>query len=91
MTPVGVAPDGAEHTSPVSDGDQVADAGSSAPGGSSRPVMAVVGAVHIRDVDTSWPSAGSQVHHKVGAWPVMIADATEVLACDPARDVHADR
>jgi uncharacterized protein YndB with AHSA1/START domain len=43
----------------------------------------VVGAVHIRAVDATWPSAGSQVHHNVGAWPVMIADATEVLACDP--------
>jgi uncharacterized protein YndB with AHSA1/START domain len=44
----------------------------------------VVGAVHIRAVDPTWPATGSHVHHKVGAWPLMIADATEVLACDPA-------
>jgi hypothetical protein len=43
----------------------------------------VVGAVHIRAVDPHWPAVGAQVHHKVGAWPAMIADATEVTGCDP--------
>jgi len=44
----------------------------------------VVGAVHIRAVDPTWPTVGSRVHHRVGAWPLTIADATEVLAYDPA-------
>jgi len=43
----------------------------------------VVGAVHVRAVDPQWPEAGSRVHHKVGAWPFMIADSTSVLASDP--------
>jgi hypothetical protein len=43
----------------------------------------VVGAVHIRAVDATWPSVGSRVHHKVGMWPLTIADATEVLDYDP--------
>jgi hypothetical protein len=42
----------------------------------------VVGAVHIRAVDKGWPAPGSRVHHCVGAWPLTIADSTEVLSCD---------
>ncbi len=45
----------------------------------------VVGATHIRDVDASWPQAGSKIHHKVGVWPTDIADYTESLACEPGR------
>lgn len=45
----------------------------------------VVGASHIRDVDAEWPAAGSKIHHKVGVWPLVIADNTESLECEPGR------
>lgn len=45
----------------------------------------VVGASHIRDVDAAWPAVGSKIHHKVGVWPLDIADFTESLACEPDR------
>lgn len=45
----------------------------------------VVGAVHIRDVEANWPQAGSKIHHKVGCWPLSVADDTESLACEPGR------
>lgn len=45
----------------------------------------VVGASHIRDVDAGWPEVGSRIHHKVGVWPLVIADDTESLACEPGR------
>jgi hypothetical protein len=44
----------------------------------------VVGAVHIRSVDKAWPAPGSRVYHRVGAWPVMVSDNTEVVAYEPA-------
>ena len=39
----------------------------------------VVGTVHIRDVDRSWPSVGARIHHKTGPWPVSLKDETVVL------------
>jgi uncharacterized protein YndB with AHSA1/START domain len=45
----------------------------------------VVGTAHIRDVDASWPSPGSQLHHKVGPWPLSIKDASTVTAVEPGR------
>jgi hypothetical protein len=45
----------------------------------------VVGAVHIRDVDATWPSPGSKVHHRIGGWPLTINDNTEVTAYEPGR------
>ncbi|WP_136708186.1 SRPBCC family protein [Agromyces sp. H66] len=36
----------------------------------------VVGASRMRDVDAAWPSTGSELHHSVGAWPVLIDDDT---------------
>lgn len=45
----------------------------------------VVGASHIRDVEADWPDAGSKIHHKVGVWPMVIADSTESLVCEPGR------
>lgn len=39
----------------------------------------VVGAARMRDVDETWPAVGAQLHHSVGAWPLMIDDTTEVL------------
>ncbi|PKH40626.1 Polyketide cyclase / dehydrase and lipid transport [Nocardioides alpinus] len=47
----------------------------------------VVGAARMRDVDDSWPAVGSQLHHSVGAWPLMIDDTTEVLEVDPGRRI----
>lgn len=45
----------------------------------------VVGAVHIRDVDLEWPEPGSKIHHKIGAWPIEIADETVSIECVPDR------
>jgi len=45
----------------------------------------VVGAVHIRDVESEWPNPGSKIHHKVGFWPLSVADETESLECEPDR------
>jgi uncharacterized protein YndB with AHSA1/START domain len=42
----------------------------------------VVGASRMREVDDSWPAAGSKLHHSVGSWPVLIDDTTEVLEVD---------
>jgi hypothetical protein len=44
--------------------------------------MWVVGAACIRDVDPTWPQAGSRIHHSVGAWPVLLSDNTEVERVD---------
>ncbi|WP_151084118.1 SRPBCC family protein [Nocardioides cynanchi] len=38
----------------------------------------VVGASRMREVDLTWPEVGSQLHHSVGAWPLLINDNTEV-------------
>ena len=43
----------------------------------------VVGASRMREVDDAWPAVGSQLHHSVGSWPLLIDDSTEVLECVP--------
>jgi uncharacterized protein YndB with AHSA1/START domain len=43
----------------------------------------VVGASHIRAVESTWPAPGSRIHHAIGAWPVMLRDETKVELCDP--------
>jgi hypothetical protein len=43
----------------------------------------VVGATHIRDVDSNWPEPGSKLHHTVGPWPLMIKDHTQVVESEP--------
>ncbi len=43
----------------------------------------VVGAVAIRDVDSTWPKQGSRIHHSVGIWPLLIDDDTEVMEAVP--------
>jgi len=48
----------------------------------------VVGASRMREVDESWPAPGSRLHHSVGAWPALLDDKTEVLACDPGRSLR---
>lgn len=45
----------------------------------------VVGASRIRDVDPSWPAAGSRIHHSVGVWPALINDETVVIESVPQR------
>jgi len=45
----------------------------------------VVGATHMRDVDSSWPAVGSRIHHSVGVWPLMLEDDTEVLDMEVER------
>ena len=47
----------------------------------------VVGASRIRDVDTEWPAEGAVLHHSVGLWPGLVDDTTEVLSCDPPREI----
>lgn len=43
----------------------------------------VVGASRLRDADKDWPNVGTQLHHSVGVWPLLINDSTEVLECSP--------
>ncbi len=45
----------------------------------------VVGATRMREVDDTWPQAGSKLHHSVGVWPAVIDDYTEVLEVEPLR------
>ncbi|MCP2636593.1 SRPBCC family protein [Microbacterium sp. HD4P20] len=45
----------------------------------------VVGASRMREVDESWPMAGSELHHSVGVWPALIDDTTAVQEFIPAR------
>lgn len=47
----------------------------------------VVGASRVRDVDEHWPQPGSRLHHSFGAWPILIDDHTEVVSCDPGREL----
>ncbi|MFB9903659.1 SRPBCC family protein [Allokutzneria oryzae] len=39
----------------------------------------VVGAAHIRQVDSGWPAEGARVHHSIGPWPLQVQDVTRVL------------
>jgi NAD(P)-dependent dehydrogenase (short-subunit alcohol dehydrogenase family)/uncharacterized protein YndB with AHSA1/START domain len=43
----------------------------------------VVGAAAIRDEDAEFPAVGSRFHHKVGSWPIGLADYTEVMEVEP--------
>ncbi|OJF11838.1 SRPBCC family protein [Couchioplanes caeruleus] len=47
----------------------------------------VVGTVHIRDVDAGWPAPGSRLHHKAGPWPLSLHESSEVLTCEPEREL----
>ncbi|MFJ8818829.1 SRPBCC family protein [Amycolatopsis thermoflava] len=42
----------------------------------------VVGASHIRQVDSHWPQVGSRIHHSVGPWPFNVQDVSCVLAVE---------
>lgn len=43
----------------------------------------VVGASRIREVDDSWPTPTSRLHHSFGVWPAVIDDETQVMECTP--------
>ena len=45
----------------------------------------VVGAAHIREVDTGWPKRGTRIHHSVGPWPLLVHDVTTVHTVDRPR------
>jgi uncharacterized protein YndB with AHSA1/START domain len=47
----------------------------------------VVGASRMRAVDPAWPGVGAELHHSVGAWPLLIDDTTTVLASVPKREL----
>ena len=47
----------------------------------------VVGTVHIRDVDDSWPAPGSKLHHKAGPWPFSLQDSSTVVSMVPEREL----
>ena len=45
----------------------------------------VVGAARIRDVSEGWPAEGTQIHHSVGGWPLLIDDTTTVRRSERPR------
>jgi uncharacterized protein YndB with AHSA1/START domain len=47
----------------------------------------VVGTVHIRDVDASWPKPGAELHHKAGPWPMSLHDKSTVLSMEQDREL----
>jgi hypothetical protein len=48
----------------------------------------VVGASRMREVDPSWPAPGSQLHHSVGLWPLLLDDRTEVIGSIPQEELR---
>ena len=48
----------------------------------------VVGASRMRDVDHSWPAPGSELHHSVGLWPLLLDDKTEVIGSVPLEELR---
>ena len=47
----------------------------------------VVGNSRMRAVDRDWPAPGSQIHHSIGLWPLVINDITTVEACTPREEL----
>ncbi len=45
----------------------------------------VVGTSHVTAVETSWPAAGSRLHHASGVWPLVARDETVVEQVEPGR------
>jgi Polyketide cyclase / dehydrase and lipid transport len=45
----------------------------------------VVGSREVRRADPGWPSVGTAFDHRVGIWPLTLADNSEVVQCEPAR------
>ena len=50
----------------------------------------VVGAAHMRGVDSDWPAVGTGIHHSVGPWPLNVRDVTTVIAVEPGRMLELD-
>ena len=48
----------------------------------------VVGASRLRDADKDWPNVGSQLHHSVGVWPLLLDDRTEVVGSVPQEELR---
>jgi hypothetical protein len=48
----------------------------------------VVGASRMRAVAADWPAVGAELHHSIGAWPLLIDDVTRVLAVEPERELR---
>lgn len=48
----------------------------------------VVGAARIREVDGTWPSPGSRIHHSIGMWPLLLNDTTSVVAYDRPHSIE---
>ncbi|GAB3231854.1 SRPBCC family protein [Mycolicibacterium hippocampi] len=47
----------------------------------------VVGNSRMRAVDRDWPAPGSQIHHSIGLWPLVINDTTTVEKCTPLEEL----
>lgn len=47
----------------------------------------VVGASRMRAVDDGWPSVGTELHHSVGTWPLLVDDTTAVLDVTPGHSL----
>lgn len=45
----------------------------------------VVGASEVVESDAGWPAIGTAFEHRVGVWPLRIADHTRVVDSDPPR------
>jgi hypothetical protein len=48
----------------------------------------VVGASRMRAVGADWPAVGAELHHSLGAWPLLIDDVTRVLETEPERELR---
>lgn len=45
----------------------------------------VVGASEVVESDAGWPAIGTTFEHRVGVWPIRVADHTRVVESDPPR------
>jgi uncharacterized protein YndB with AHSA1/START domain len=45
----------------------------------------VVGASEVVESDPGWPAIGTAFEHRVGVWPLRVADHTRVVDSDPPR------
>lgn len=45
----------------------------------------VVGSREIRRADPEWPAVGTAFDHKVGVWPIILSDHSEVVEAAPAQ------
>jgi hypothetical protein len=47
----------------------------------------VVGAARVDAVDPGWPTVGSRLRYRIGAWPLMLRGSAEVTGCRPGREL----